>query len=127
MIKKRILVVDDEEDFAHFLNELLTTRGNYEVREECKGAKVLQTAREFHPDLILLDISMPDISGDVIASVIRDDTHLRRIPIIFVTALLRPDEVEGRTMSQSLVLPKPIKAENLLDCVRSKLEEASSQ
>ena len=63
MSRKRILVIDDEASFTRNLKLNLEETGEYEVREENKGTEGLTAAREFRPDLILLDVIMPDMAG----------------------------------------------------------------
>ena len=127
MSRKRILVVDDDQEFTRFVHAALTTRGNYDVREENEGKRALNAAREFHPHLILLDVNMPYVPGDLIASLIREDRELHNIPIIYVTALIKPEESEDKELGQNLMLSKPVQVEKLLECIRLKLEEAHSE
>ena len=86
MEKKRILVIDDEVDFTKLLKSNLDLTGQYEVRTENNGLFGLTAAKEFKPDLILLDIAMPGMDGYEIASGIRDNSALNSISIIFMTA-----------------------------------------
>jgi len=116
--QKKILVVDDETEYTSFLRGVLSS---YEVREENLGSRVLQSAREFRPDLILLDINIPYVSGDLIASLIQQDERLKDIPIIFITGLLTSDEAAEKLNGRHLVLSKPVKSEELLKCVADAL------
>jgi len=61
---KKILVVDDEAVLTKMIKMNLERTGNYEVRTENQGSKALQATREFKPDLIFMDVMMPDMSGD---------------------------------------------------------------
>jgi CheY-like chemotaxis protein/class 3 adenylate cyclase len=81
-----ILVVDDLPENIGLLSRLLTSRG-YTVRSATDGGLALKAARESPPDLILLDITMPGLSGYEVAAQIKEDTRLSEIPIIFVSAL----------------------------------------
>jgi CheY-like chemotaxis protein len=85
MGKKRILVIDDAADFTKLVKRNLELTGEYEVRAENSGALGLAAAKEFKPDLILLDIAMPDMDGYEIASAVRDDKSLKYTSIIFIT------------------------------------------
>ena len=123
MAKKRILVVDDDQAYSRFIYEALTTRGSYEVREENDGRQVLSAVREFHPHLVLLDVSLPFVSGDQIAAMMREDSQLRDIPIIYLTGLLRNEEGEDKELGHSLLLSKPVEVEKLLKCIQTKLEK----
>ena len=86
-LKKRVLLVDDEASFTHVLRLNLEKSGGYEVREENSGARALDAAREFHPDIILLDVIMPDMDGGSVASQIQAEEGLRGTIIVFLTAV----------------------------------------
>ena len=86
MEKRKILIVDDEEGFARVVKLNLEESGRYEIRTETKGVRALQVARAFQPDLILLDVVMPDISGPEVAREIKADKSIQHIPIVFLTA-----------------------------------------
>ena len=92
MMKKRILLIDDEPSFTRALKLHLEKSGAYEVTEENRGEMALETARRFKPDLILLDVMMPDVDGGEVASEIRSDAKLKNTPIVFLTAALAKDE-----------------------------------
>src|SRR2546426_9664701 len=95
MNPKRILVVDDETSITHLLKLNLQKTGRYTVRTENQGAKALAAAREFEPDLILLDVMMPDLDGGDVAAQIRGDAALKNIPIVFLTAVVKKEEVQA--------------------------------
>jgi two-component system phosphate regulon response regulator PhoB len=87
----RILVVEDEEDIRQILAYNLGQAG-YEVIIADRGDKALATARDKHPDLILLDLMLPDVSGLDICRTLKSDALLREIPVIMLTA--RSDEID---------------------------------
>jgi CheY-like chemotaxis protein len=122
---KKIMVVDDEEGFTKLLKMNLEKSGEYEVEIENKSTKALEVARRFQPDLVLLDIVMPDMDGGVVAAQFQDDPILRRVPVIMLTALVAEGETTSGTVAQSgtmSVLPKPVN----MDVLKSCLEEALS-
>src|SRR5438128_10553232 len=90
----RILIVDNNRDFTHSAKLALERTGRYFVCEENDATKAHQSARKFKPDLILLDIVMPEIDGGEIAAQIKADPEWRRTPIIFVTARVKTDETD---------------------------------
>ena len=92
MVKKKILVVDDERTFTELVKTTLEETGKYEVRTENKGRRSFDIAREFGPDLILLDLVMPDMDGSHVADQIRSDEILGNVPIIFLTAVVKEEE-----------------------------------
>ncbi len=95
MVPKKILVVDDETSITRLLKLNLEKSGAYVVREENLGANCLATAREFKPDLILLDVMMPDMDGGDVAAQIKADPLLKEIPIVFLTAGVKAEEVKA--------------------------------
>jgi two-component system OmpR family response regulator len=96
MKPKRILVVDDELSITQLLQLNLEKTGSYSVRTENLGQNVLAAAREFHPDLILLDVMLPDLDGGHVAAQLQKYPALKTIPIVFLTAAVQQDEVDDR-------------------------------
>ena len=94
MAKKRILLVDDEKSLTSLLKLNLEDTGNYEVRTENWPEDALRAAREFKPDLVLLDLIMPRMPGGNVAAQIDADPELKGTPIVFLTAAVRKHQVE---------------------------------
>lgn len=119
MEKKKVLIIDDEASFTRIVKLALEETGNYEVRTENKGEKGLSAALEFKPDLILLDVIMPDISGGEVCSQIISAAGLKDIPIIFLTAIVKEKEVgQGvGTIGGYPFLAKPVSKEKLIEAI----------
>ncbi|MDD5618322.1 MAG: response regulator [Candidatus Omnitrophica bacterium] len=94
MDKKKILIIDDEVDFTKVVKLNLEGTGRYEVKAENKGSLGLAAAKEFKPDLVLLDILMLDMEGSEVAYQLRSDEETKDIPIVFLTAVIRKREAE---------------------------------
>jgi CheY-like chemotaxis protein len=109
--ERRILIVDDDRESTHLLKILLEKIG-YLVLEENDAAKAHQSVHNFGPDLILLDIMMPQIDGVELASEIDADPQLQKTPIIFLTAL--GDPRAGLRIQGHPVLAKPINVPELI-------------
>ena len=124
MRKTKILVVDDEERLTKMVKLNLEQTGDYEIRTESLATNALNAAREFKPDLIILDIMMPDISGDVIAQQLLDDEELNDIKIIFLTALVTKGEIKakGSEIAGRTFIAKPVKIDELITCIEEQLE-----
>jgi CheY-like chemotaxis protein len=113
----RILAVDDEIGFTRMLQLAVS---QYEIRAENDPLRVIDAAREFEPDLILLDRHMPRMSGDRLAASLQADPKLCRIPIAFVTGTV-PRDTDGHachTLNGCPVLAKPVSVEAIDRCVK---------
>ena len=119
MKKKRILLIDDEASFTRMLKLNLEETGAYEVRAENRGSEGLAAARQFKPDLILLDVVMPDISGGDVASQIEADGSVKDTPIVFLTAAAKK-EAEGMIAGR-VFIAKPVTVEEVIDCIEKNL------
>src|ERR1700745_969324 len=93
--KRRILIVDNDRDATHLVKVLLERTGHYLVLEENDATKAHPSARSFRPDLILLDIVMPETDGGEVAARIQADPELQNTPIIFLTALVTRAEAKA--------------------------------
>src|SRR3954467_3049391 len=120
--KRRILIVDDDANSTHLVKILLERAGPYLVLEENDAAKADQTARNFKPDVILLDIVMPKIDGGELATQIQADRELHDTPIIFLTALVTHGEAQsGLHVQGHPLVAKPISIPELIDAIEKHL------
>jgi DNA-binding response OmpR family regulator len=122
-MKKRILVVDDEPAITKMVKMNLERTGNYDVYMVNQGSKALDAAREFKPDLIFLDVMMPDMSGDEVSAQLREDKALSSIKQIFMTAIVTRDETEamGNNIGGNEFLAKPVNKEELIATIERAL------
>jgi DNA-binding response OmpR family regulator len=117
MTKRKILVVDDEADILHFLELVLRERG-YEVLTAAGGREAIIAARGGHPELILLDIMMPQMDGWEVLKLLRVDDATSEIPVAMVSARTDPkDRVLGLQEGAVDYICKPFALEDLLDKV----------
>jgi len=121
--KTRILVVDDEVGFTRFLKLNLDGTGRYDTRVENCAREALAAAREFHPDLILLDVMMPGMDGGDVGARLQKDPVAKDIPIVFVTAAVQKGEVVSRhgVIGGLHFVAKPVAFEDLLDVIEDRL------
>jgi CheY-like chemotaxis protein len=105
---KRILIVDDEAGFTRLLKLTLEGTKRYVVREVNDGSEALYAARQFRPDLILLDIMMPKMDGGDVARQITHDPMLRAVKIIFLTAIVSQKEVGAGGIGGFPFMAKPV-------------------
>lgn len=117
--KKRVLLVDDEVSFTRLLRMNLEQTGGYEVREENVGSRALAAAKEFRPDIILLDIIMPDVDGGSVVSQIRSSPDLKETKVVFLTAVLTKQEANQKSGQLHFVpcLAKPVNAQEVMECI----------
>lgn len=125
-MKKRILVVDDEPALTRMVKLILEKTGKYEVRTENKGTMAMTAAKEFNPDLIFLDVMMPDMCGDEIAALLKEDEELSKIKFIFMTAIVTKDETgaTGSNIGGNVFLAKPVSPEELIATIETALDDS---
>lgn len=125
MNKKRILIVDDEPSFTRMVRLNLEKTGLYEVREENRAARAVATAEAFRPHLILLDVVMPDKDGGDVAQALKSNPLLKRVPIVFVTAIVGKGEggAGGQRSGGLLFLSKPVTLRGLIETIEHQLPE----
>ena len=122
-MKKRILVVDDEASLTRMVKRGLEAKGNYLVMEENLGSRALAAARSFNPDLVLLDVMMPDVDGGSIAGEFAEAEDLKHIPIVFLTAIVTRQETAptGSVIGSHTFLAKPVELDDLVTCINDHL------
>src|SRR5438876_1529604 len=120
--KRRILIVDNDRESTHVVKILLERTGRYLVIEQNDATKAHQSARNFRPDVILLDIVMPETDGGEVAAQIQADPELQRTPIIFLTALVTKAEAKtGLRIQGHPFLAKPISIPELIKGIEENL------
>ena len=113
--KPCILIIDNNSDFTHSAKLALERTGRYFVCEENDATKAHQTAQSLKPDLILLDIAMPETDGGEVAARIQSDPALHRTPIVFLTALVtKAETTSGLRIQGHPFLAKPIGIPDLI-------------
>lgn len=113
-VAKRILIVEDHELNMKLLNDILEAHG-YDILKTDHGEEAIELARHGHPDLILLDLQLPDISGLEVSRRLKADNATRRIPIVAVTAFaMGGDERRARDSGCDAYVTKPIRIRELL-------------
>lgn len=116
---KRILIIDDEENFAQMVKLNLEATGKYEVCLECAGEKALAVIREYKPDFIFLDVIMPDLDGPQLVKLIESEELLKDIPIVFLTGVATKSKlnIQGDTIAGHLFIEKPATTQQLISCI----------
>src|ERR1700742_2047192 len=122
-MKKTVLIVEDNELNMKLFNDLLEAHG-YETVQRRNGVEAFKLTRQHKPNLILMDIQLPEVSGLQVTQWLKDDEDLRHIPVIAVTAFaMRGDEEKIRQGGCEAYLSKPISVVKFLETVRNYLND----
>ena len=114
---KKVLIVEDNELNMKLFRDLIETCG-HEILETRDGIEALKLAREHRPDLILMDIQLPEVSGLEITRWLKEDDELRAIPVVAVTAFaMKGDEEKIRSGGCEAYIAKPISIGNFLETI----------
>jgi two-component system, cell cycle response regulator DivK len=116
-VRKKVLIVEDNDLNMKLFNDLLVAHG-YGTLQTKDGVEALALARQHRPDLILMDIQLPEVSGLQVTQWIKGDADLRRIPVIAVTAFaMKGDEEKMRNGGCEAYIAKPISVTSFLQTV----------
>jgi two-component system, cell cycle response regulator DivK len=114
---KKVLIVEDNELNMKLFHDLIEACG-HEILETRDGSEALKLARQHRPDLILMDIQLPEVSGLEVTRWLKEDDELRKIPVIAVTAFaMKGDEEKIRSGGCEAYIAKPISVSNFLDTI----------
>ncbi|MGB0631353.1 MAG: response regulator [Alphaproteobacteria bacterium] len=121
MDQKKILIVEDNELNIKLFHDLLEVHG-YATLQTKDGREALDLAREHRPDLILMDIQLPEVSGLEVTKWIKADDDLKDIPVIAVTAFaMKGDEEKIRSGGCEAYIAKPISVNSFLETIQTVL------
>ncbi|MTI10326.1 MULTISPECIES: response regulator [Curvivirga] len=121
-MSKTVMIVEDNELNMKLFHDLLEARG-YDILETRDGMEALKMAREKKPDLILMDIQLPEVSGLEVTKWLKEDDDLREIPVIAVTAFaMKGDEEKIREGGCEAYIAKPISVSHFLETVEKFLQ-----
>jgi two-component system OmpR family response regulator len=120
--RPRILIVDNNSKFARSARLLLDQSGKYLACTVIDPRRALETARSFKPDLVLVDLIMPQEDGPEVAAQLESDWALHSVPIVFFTSLITAEEAkDGRRVYGHRILPKPASSSELFELVEQNL------
>ncbi len=116
---KKILVIDDDLDIQKLVSVRLTSSG-YSVITAADGKTGLEKARSEGPDLILLDVMLPDIDGYKVCTELKNDDDLKKIPIVMLTSLSQLGDIKsGIGSGANAYVAKPFRPEDLLETIKN--------
>ncbi len=118
MKKKKILVVEDHENLLELESIFLSSHG-YEVKGVKDGLAALDAVAELHPDLVILDIGLPEVDGYEVCRRIKSREETRHIPVIMITARKsREDLLKIEEVGADWYIPKPFKSAMVIETIR---------
>jgi CheY-like chemotaxis protein len=116
----KVLIIDDEVDFCYFVKKNLMKDELFNVIIATNGQDGIELAKNEEPDIILLDLFMPDMPGEDVADALKENTVTADIPILFVTALATNDDIvdsEENKIGNNYILPKPVRTKKLIETI----------
>jgi two-component system alkaline phosphatase synthesis response regulator PhoP len=116
----KVLVIDDEVDFCYFVQKNLMHEGIFDVVTATSGTDGIDLAASELPDIILLDLVMPDMPGEDVAAALKEHPATANIPILYITALATKDDVvdrEENKIGNNYILPKPVRTKKLIETI----------
>jgi CheY-like chemotaxis protein len=120
--KSRVLIVDNNSQFARSARLRLDQSGKYVACTVVDPRRALETARSFKPDLVLVNLIMPQADGPEVAAQFEADWALHGVPIVFLTSLITAEEAkDGRRVYGHRILPKPTRSSALFELVEQNL------
>src|SRR5438552_11513343 len=121
--KRKVLLVDDEPDLVATVNEALQADGRFEVRIASNGFDAGMMVKEYRPDLIILDVMLPDINGKEVCHRVRQDNTMEDVRIICISGMVEEDKIQDLRLSGADdFLHKPFEIEELIDRMCSLME-----
>ena len=128
--KRKILVVDDDPDLVELIVDHLERDGRFEVRSVNNGFQAGMQIKEFRPDLVVLDVMLPDINGKEVCKLVRSEKSMDEVRIICISGMGEPDKIqELRDAGANDFMQKPFDTEALMEriCQLLDVESTASQ
>ncbi len=114
--RRKVLIVDDDEELVELLSDVFEKDGRFDVKTANNGFDAGMQVREFRPDLVVLDVMLPDINGKEVCQRIRSDETLEAVKIICISGMVEQDKVaELRMAGANDFMHKPFNVDRLLD------------
>ncbi len=123
--KRKVLLVDDEPEIVAIVNEALLSDGRFEVRIASNGFDAGMMVKDYHPDLIILDVMLPDINGKEVCNRVRADPSMEDVRIICVSGVIEEDKIqELKLAGADEFIRKPFDVDVLIEhmCVQLEIE-----
>ena len=114
--KRKALIVDDDPELVELIRDVLESDGRFEVRVANNGFDAGMMVREYHPDVMVLDVMLPDINGKEVCQRVRGDSALDDVRIICISGMVEQDKIqELKSAGANHFLQKPFEVDTLID------------
>ncbi|MFM9961985.1 MAG: response regulator [Planctomycetaceae bacterium] len=114
--RRKALIVDDDEELVELIRDALEADGRFEIRVANNGFDAGMMVREYHPDVIVLDVMLPDINGKEVCQRVRSDNALDDVKIICISGMVEQDKIEDLKLNgANEFMQKPFEVENLIE------------
>jgi excisionase family DNA binding protein len=114
--KRRVLIVDDDQELVELIVDVLEKDGRFEVRTVNNGFDAGMMVKEYHPDLIVLDVMLPDINGKEVCQRVRSDKSMDDVRIICISGMVEEEKIEDlKSAGANDFLHKPFEVETLIE------------
>ena len=121
--KRKVLIVDDDEELVELLSDVFEKDGRFDIRTTNNGFDAGMLVKEFRPDIVVLDVMLPDINGKEVCQRVRSDSALDDVRIICISGMVEQDKVADlKTAGANDFMQKPFAVEKLLERVCELLE-----
>jgi excisionase family DNA binding protein len=121
--KRKVLIVDDDEELVELLVDVFERDKRFDIRTANNGFDAGMTVKEFRPDLVVLDVMLPDINGKEVCQKIRSDKTLEKVRVICISGMVEQDKIADlKVAGANEFLQKPFTVDSLLDCACDQLE-----
>lgn len=121
--KRKALIVDDDEELVELIRDALEADGRFEVRAVNNGFDAGMMVKEYHPDVIVLDVMLPDINGKEVCQRVRSDSALDDVKIVCISGMVEQDKVDDLMASgANTFLQKPFEVDRLIDLMCHQLD-----
>ncbi|HEX5104515.1 MAG TPA: response regulator [Pirellulaceae bacterium] len=114
--KRKVLIVDDDEELVELMSDTFARDGRFEIKTANNGFDAGMLVKEFRPDLVVLDIMLPDINGKEVCQRIRSDSTMETVKVICISGMVEADKVSDlKAAGANDFMQKPFQVERLLD------------
>jgi len=121
--KRKVLLVDDDAELVELIHKVLEDDGRFEVRVASNGFDAGMMVKEYRPDLIVLDVMLPDINGKEVCQRVRSDANMEEVRILCISGMIEEDKIQELKLAGAYdFLHKPFDLEELIDRMCAQLE-----